>query len=139
MARMHGSRALLALLGAALALTACGASRTTKPERDRNLITADEIATVEATTAYDVVTRLRSEFLRSRGPVSATMGRATQRPAVTVFLDGVEAGPAEQALRQIPAAHVREIRLYRAGDAATKYGSRHAGGVIEVRTTRPER
>lgn len=106
---------------------------------DRNVIRAEEIETVEATTAYDIVAKLRAEFLRSRGPASASRGRATERPMVTVFVDGVEAGPADPALRSIQAIDVAEIRMYRAGDAATKYGTRHTGGVLEVTTRRTVR
>jgi hypothetical protein len=91
--------------------------------RDRSVIRSAEIATVPAANAYDIVAKLRSEFLRSRGPITAARGR-TNPPAITVFIDGVEAGPVDQALRQIPAIDVVEIRLYRAADTATKYGSR---------------
>ena len=127
-----------------LLLVAC-AGRPRASERDRNLIRADEIATVQVSTAYDVVARLRGEFLKSRGTVTRAPGRATDRtitveqPRITVFLDGVEAGPVEQTLYLIPASEVVEIRLYRAADAVTKYGSRHAGGVIEVTTKRSDR
>ena len=103
--------------------------------RDRSVIRAEEIATVQAANAYDIVAKLRSEFLRSRGPITAARGR-NDPPSVTVFIDGVEAGPIDQTLRQIPASDVVEIRLYRAADAATKYGSRHNGGVVDVKTRR---
>jgi hypothetical protein len=130
---------VVAFVPVVVTLVACGGARHYAPERDRNLITAEEIATVRVTTAYDVVARLRGEFLKTRGPVSATLGRAVQRPPVTVFIDGVEAGTVERTLHLIPSIDVVEIRLYRAGDAATKYGSRHSGGVIEVSTTRQGR
>jgi hypothetical protein len=121
-----------------LLVTAC-AGRTRATDRDRNVITADEIATVEVTTAYDVVSRLRPEFLRTRGPVSARADRPMEQPSITVFLDGVESGPVERTLYLIPAREVAEIRLYRAADAVTKYGSRHTGGVIAVTTKRGEK
>ena len=119
------------------ALAGCHAPRVAGS--DRNVIRAEEIATIEATTALEVVTRLRAEYLRSRGPASASRGRAVERPTVTVFVDGVEAGPPDPALRLIPAANVVEIRMYRAADATTKYGSRHTGGVLEVKTRSPVR
>ena len=127
-----------------LLLVAC-ASRPRASERDRNVIRADEIATVKVSTAYDVVARLRGEFLKSRGTVTRAPGRTTDRtisveqPKITVFLDGVEAGAVEQTLHLIPASEVFEIRLYRAADAVTKYGSRHTGGVIAVTTKRGDR
>jgi outer membrane cobalamin receptor len=127
-----------------LLLAAC-AGRPRAFERDRNVIRADEIAQVQVTTAYDVVARLRGAFLKTRGTVTRTPGRTTDRaisteqPKITVFLDGVEAGPVEQTLYLIPASEVFEIRLYRAADAVTKYGSRHTGGVIAVTTKRAGR
>ena len=127
-----------------LLVVAC-AGRPRTRERDRNVIRADEIATVRVATAYDIVARLRGEFLKSRGTITRAPGRATdktitaEQPRITVFLDDVEAGPVEQTLYLIPASEVVEIRLYRAADAVTKYGSRHTGGVIAVTTKRTDR
>ena len=128
----------------AFVCVAC-AGRPRASETDRNVIRADEIAKVQGTTAYDVVAKLRGEFLRTRGTVTRTPGNATEanitteQPTITVFVDGVEAGPVQQTLYLIPAAEVFEIRFYRAADAVTKYGSRHTGGVIAVTTKRAER
>lgn len=129
---------VLAISLAALSIACSRAPRSTA--RDRNVIRADEIAQIQAATAHDIVARLRSEFLRSRGAVTRASSRSTtvEFPKVTVFLDGVEAGPVEQVLPQIPASEVFEIRLYRATDAVTKYGSRHTGGVIVVTTKRAQ-
>lgn len=121
------------LLVVAIAVACSNATRGSS--RDRSVIRPDEIATVQASNAYDIVAKLRSEFLRSRGPITTARGR-TDPPVATVFVDGVEAGPIDQVLRQIPASDVVEIRLYRAADAATKYGSRHNGGVVDVKTRR---
>jgi hypothetical protein len=106
---------------------------------DRQVIRAAEIATVTSGNAYDVVAKLRPEFLKSRGPLSASRGRATQLPTSTVFIDGVEAGPINDVLPRIQASEVHEIRMYRSADATTKYGTRHAAGVIEVTTVRQAR
>jgi hypothetical protein len=136
---MRGMTTRSAVLVTVLLASAACAGRSPGVSRDRKVITAEEIATVQVTTAYDVVTRLRGEFLRSRGTVTRTTGTrtATQaQPSITVFVDEVEQGPIERTLHLIPAAEVHEIRLYRAADAATKYGSRHNGGVIAVTTKR---
>jgi hypothetical protein len=132
----------IAALFAGVALAAC-AGRSRAAERDRNVIRADEIAKIEVSTAYDIVARLRPEFLRTRGPITSTRDPQTNRsrvtyeqPTITVFVDGMESGPVEKTLYLIPASQVHEIRLYRAADAVTKYGSRHTGGVIEVTTAR---
>src|SRR5881628_1648304 len=131
------ARAAVTLIAAVLGAACAG--RTRGSERDRNVIRADEIATVEVATAYDVVSRLRPEFLKTRGPVSVRADKPIEQPSVTVFLDGIESGPVERTLHLIPAGEVFEIRLYRAADAVTKYGSRHTGGVIAVTTKRTER
>ena len=123
-------------LAAALALlTACNRAPNTSLG-DRQVIRAAEIATITSGNAYDIVAKLRPEFLRSRGPLSAAAGRATVTPEITVYIDGIEAGPSTQILPQVRAVDVHEIRMYRAADATTKYGTRHAAGVIEVTTIR---
>src|SRR5256885_12926708 len=126
------------VLSIALLGVAC-AGRSRGGGGDRNVITADEIATVDVATAYDIVSRLRPEFLKTRGPITISPDKATQQPEVTVFLDGVESGPVERTLYLIPANQVVEIHLYRSTDAVTKYGTRHTGGVIAVTTKRTER
>lgn len=134
---------LIALVAAA-AVSACG-RHGREGTRDRNVIAAEEIATIEVATAYDIVRRLRGDFLRPRGTVSRTSARSagnqpTQAaPSITVFIDGIENGPIERTLHLIPATEVAEIRLYRPADAATKYGTRHNGGVIDVITRRHDR
>ncbi|MCJ7627798.1 MAG: hypothetical protein MUO50_05350, partial [Longimicrobiales bacterium] len=51
----------------ALLLFACASGPSSGgPSRDRNLITADEIAAVPVTSAHDLVERLRPMWLRSR-------------------------------------------------------------------------
>ena len=126
------------VLSIALLGVAC-AGRSRGGGGDRNVITADEIATVDVATAYDIVSRLRPEFLKTRGPITISPDKATQQPEITVFLDGVESGPVERTLYLIPANQVVEIHLYRSTDAVTKYGTRHTGGVIAVTTKRTER
>ena len=131
----------IAAVSGMLFLASCLASRGGQGTRDRAVIQQAEIESLtDAQTAFDIVTRLRSEFLRSRGTVTRTTAtRPVQaHPPITVFVDEVEAGPVERTLHLIPAREVEEIRLFRATDAATKYGSRHNGGVIAVKTKRHE-
>ena len=108
-----------------------------------SVITAEEIAGVEASTAFDVVQKLRPQFLRGRGSTSTRSGAAegtgtTGAPATTaaqvrVYVDSAPVGDIE-ALRRIAANTVREIRYLSAADATTKYGTGNPVGVIEVRT-----
>lgn len=125
------------LVGVVAILAACSGA-TNGPARDRMIIRSDEIATVQAQNAYDIVSKLRGSFLRTRGPIS-TSRDVTQNPPIMVFIDGIQAGPVDQSLHNIPATEVREIRLYSATDAVTKYGTRFNGGVIDVLTARAGR
>jgi outer membrane receptor for ferrienterochelin and colicin len=118
-----------------LALTACIApNQVPGPMPDLQLITEDEIVQSHAMTAYDAIQHLRGNFLHLRGTVSLL---GTSSPYPTVYVDGMRYGSID-ALRSIPAVQIATIRLYRAWDAETRYGSNNMGGVIAV-TTRLDR
>ena len=95
------------------------------------LITEDEIVASRAATAYEVIQKLRGNFLTYRGETSLNKSRSNPYP--TVYLDGQEFGPIG-ILRTIPASQVATIRLYRSWEATTKYGAHNISGVIEVST-----
>lgn len=97
---------------------------------DSQLITEDEIVASRATTAYDAIRKLRANFFSYRGETSL---RNTSSPFPTVYVDDQEFG-AISTLRTIPAAHIATIRLYRAWEAGTRYGTGHMGGVIAITT-----
>jgi outer membrane cobalamin receptor len=52
-----------------------------------------------------------------------------------VYVDQVRLGGVAE-LQNIPANQVERVRLYRAGEATTKYGLGNMGGVIEVTSRR---
>jgi hypothetical protein len=112
----------------ALVLAAC-ASSGGAASGDRDVITLEQIQSVSASTAMDVIQRLRPEFVRGRGR-SSVQDPTSQFPVV--YVDGVRTGGLE-ALRSISAIDVREIRYVNSTDATTRYGTGHTGGVIEVR------
>ena len=122
---------VLALVGLAAAVIACGsAPRRAQASRDRDVVTAAELAAVAGGTAYEAIQRLRPEYLRSRGVLSLD----TPTPALpVVYLDDVRAGGLE-ALHTIRVADVYEIRFYNASDATTRFGTGHPGGAIVVTT-----
>jgi hypothetical protein len=95
------------------------------------LITEDEIDASRAATAYEAVQKLRANFLSYRGETS--FDKSKSQPYPTVYLDGQEYGPMA-TLRNIPASQVSTIRLYRAWEATTKFGTGNMGGVIAVTT-----
>ena len=97
---------------------------------DRDVITEEEIAATSAINAYEVVQKLRGNFLSNRGKTTI-LGRSSATPMV--YVDGVRYGELA-SLRNISATTVQSIRLYRAWDAQQRYGNDVTGGVIEVTT-----
>jgi len=96
-----------------------------------DVITEDEIVASRASTAYEVIHKLRANFLTNRGETS--LNRNQSNPYPTVYLDDQEFGPIS-ALTGIPAAQISTIRLYRVSEANTKYGTHNLSGVIAIYT-----
>jgi outer membrane cobalamin receptor len=113
-----------------LALVACTRQTTNPGSPDRDVITEDEIAGTSAINAYEIVQKLRGNFLSNRGKTTI-LGRSSPTPVV--FVDGVRYGEIA-SLRNITATTVQSIRLYRAWEAQQRYGNNVTGGVIEVTT-----
>lgn len=127
---MISARWLVALLPSLV--IACSPPRLGPGEiSSSQLITEDEIDASRAASAYEVIQKLRANFLTYRGETSLTKGQSTPYP--TVYVDGMEFGPIT-SLRNIPASEVSTIRLYRAWEATTKYGTGNMGGVIAIST-----
>jgi hypothetical protein len=95
------------------------------------VITEDEIIASRGANAFEVIHRLRSNFLTNRGETS--LNRAQSNPYPTVYLDDQEFGPIT-TLSSIPAAQITMIRLYRVSEANAKYGSHNLSGVISIYT-----
>lgn len=105
-----------------------------KIKRQPNVIVREEIEKVssEAANAFDVVQRLRPQFLRARGATSFGGGnRGT--PYAKVVVDGVPRGELD-ALRQIPVLSIEEIRYLGGSDASIRFGTGYDGGAILVKT-----
>ena len=128
---MVGARGILVLV--ATFVVACGTPRpNTTGVYDAQLITEDEIDASGGSTAYDVIRKLRANFLSYRGETSF---RRTSSPYPTVYVDGQAFGEISM-LRTIPAMQISTIRLYRAWEASTRYGTGNMGGVIAISTRR---
>lgn len=117
---------LLAMLLVACTRQATGAVGSA----DRDTITEAEIAGTSAMNAFEIVQKLRGNFLSNRGKTTI-LGKSSSTPMV--YLDGVRFGEIA-SLRNIPAPTVQSIRLYRAWEAQQRYGNDVMGGVIEVTT-----
>lgn len=129
--RRHSVTLLLAIALAACAGGSAGANASSADlggtRRASNLIAADEIADASAaSSAYDLVQRLRPNFLRSRGKSAGG-----QPHYATVYVDGVRRGGPD-ALRQVVGASVREIRYLSGPEATLRFGIDHEGGAILV-------
>jgi hypothetical protein len=130
-------RSSLKVLGL-LVLAACSSNSASKaaepPETpaasraSREVITRAQIEATPSQDAYELVQRLRPEFLRERGVSSITRGRALP----VVFMDGVRRGGPE-ILRTLRSNEIEEIRFISATDATTRWGTDLTAGAIEVK------
>jgi hypothetical protein len=127
----------LSLLAVAVGL-GCAQSSGTSPaampmlRRQANHITAEEIlaANADVLNAYEVVARLRPNWLASHGP-SSLVRDGTE--TAMVFLDGQQYGDIN-SLRGFRGDDVGGLRFYNSSEAAARFGQRAGtSGVIEVR------
>ena len=110
--------------------SAAGAPRA--PSRQQDVITEAEITSraAEASNALQIVQKLRPQMLRGRGRISpADSTGSSMVPKVVV--DDVSYGTVD-ALANLNANAVREIRYLSAADATTRWGTGYPGGVILV-------
>jgi len=98
--------------------------------RTSNLIERPEIEASTALDAYALVQEARPLWLHSRGVVSIQDPTAG---VLQVYLNGMQYGDVSR-LRELMRPEIREIHFYGAADAQQRYGTGHAGGVIEVST-----
>jgi hypothetical protein len=136
MQRQIALTALLAVTvacsGGKSAAPAAGAAPapTQQTRRDPNVITRAEIDQADwATNAFDLVQRLRPNFLRTSGP---TNWSGAPQSAI-VRLNDQELGDFG-ALRQIALNSVQEIRYYSMADATAKFGGIRGRPVIAITT-----
>ena len=100
---------------------------------DAQTITESEIVASNAINAYEVIVKLRNNFLSYRGETNLYTSRSRSMP--TVYVDDQRYGEIT-VLENIPALQVASIRLYRAWEATTRYGTGNMSGVIAVTTRR---
>lgn len=126
-----------AIVAAIVASSACASvpaprSGDEEPARDRDMISEQEIRELPVTTAWELVSRLRPHWLRSRGPASVR-GGGPEYPVV--YVDEIRSGNIE-FLHQISTMVVAEIRFISGRDATTRMGLNHGAGAIMVTTHR---
>ena len=104
----------------------CHQQSGTGGRSSRNVITQEEIDASNAANMYDLIARLRADFLKDRGAVSI---KSNQRERAVVFLNDQEYGILE-TMRNIPIGRISEVRYYTGIDAVSKFGSQYGGGVV---------
>ena len=130
---MHFSRRVLATAMVMLAACASGGGGASAAKQNPNVISAEEIDASSASNAYEVIQRLRPNFLRTRGAVHGTPGATSAMEMVdlVVYLNENRLGGSDQ-LRQISTSDIREIRYFNSSEATTKWGTGHSAGAIQV-------
>jgi hypothetical protein len=114
----------LALL--AVGCTATGGGGGGNPD----LITREQFAELPDGTAFTIVQRYRSRWLRAR-----TQGSFTDPEPyyAEVFVDDLHFGPID-SLGRISSTEIDRIEYINATDATTLYGTGYAGGIIRIHT-----
>ena len=105
-------------------ISACagtGGASNSGLRKQRNVITAVEIATLEVRDAYEVVQRLRPQMLRVRGSIG-----------VAVYVNGIRMSNGVQALTNIAPASIQEIRYLSSFDATARFGTDVPDGAISI-------
>ena len=123
----------LGLLAAiAIASSRQAGAQEVKRKYPREIITREEIQdrAPDAKTAYDVIQRLRPQFLRTRASGSVTSQGTVP---IKVYVDGASRGTVI-VLRDIQATAVISIFYLDGNDATTRYGTNHENGAIIVKT-----
>jgi len=119
-----------------VALSACASSGTTgsvrRPSSDQ--VTRAEIASSSATNAYELIQRLRPNWLRV--PNVGSIGGGARSQVIVVYLDDQRLGDID-ALRDLSAAGITSMQWLDAAKAATvlhEMGSDPIAGAIIIRT-----
>ena len=126
--------AAAAMAVAALSALACASGQKkagAAQRRNANVITVEELQSVQFSNLFDVVQALRFRWLQSRGPDSINM----QSGQVQVRLDDTQLGGVE-TLRNIPPAGVVSIQWVDPTTAAGRWGMGYGHGAILVYTRR---
>ena len=125
------------LLCACALMAACASGATLQRpahvgllEHDRRHLIVGEVDQAEAGTAYDLIRRLRPEFLMSRGPISILLNISE---APEVYIDGMRRGGLDE-LRGLSARDVYDVNFYPMSAVPVSLGGSHPAGVIAVRT-----
>ena len=130
------ARALVLLVALPLvwSCTPTGQPGQTTPRHDPSVITAEEIASANASNLYDVVRTLRPEWLSHLAPQGIQNANA-DFPTL-VYMDRMRLGEPDM-LRQVGTGAAIELRYFSPSAAQSEFGlSGGMQGVIQVITRR---
>lgn len=122
------------LLAGTLGLAACATSGTT-PRSNPNLLTYEEIQSIEAADLFEVVQRLRPRWLEDRS-ARTTLGTT----AILVYQEQARLGDVS-ILRQLPVSAAGSMRFLDAAQASATLpgiGSGHVAGAIVISSRRDQ-
>ncbi len=113
-----------------LLVTACATSGggSGEPRRNRNVLTAEEMAPLESFTAWEAIQRLRPMWMRPGGVRNSANPRGHYP---YIFVDQAPYGPLE-ALRNFRVHEIEELRYVNPTDSTIRYGGQYQGGIILV-------
>jgi hypothetical protein len=122
--------ALVPLLAIACSSSHHARTDPAAPSHDADLITADELGTINAPTIYDAVRQLRPGWLLRGQPTAVLRQNQAQ---LVVYIDDIRYGGIE-SLRQVRTSSAAYVRYYSPGSAQARFGPGHLLGAIEVKT-----
>jgi hypothetical protein len=125
-------------LGCLVAAAACASPPSPEAAQptSRTMITDAEIPTTGTESAYDLIQRIRPEYLRAR-PTQTYMGaKSNEAPPPALVFNGQRLGDVGD-LRQVPAPSLSYVRYYSIEEGKRKFGMQYGGGVIEIRYRLP--
>lgn len=113
-----------------LLAASCSSTGGSSGGGNADLITREQIEMLPEGTAFTVIQRFRSSWLRAR--TQATFGNANPAYA-EVFVDELRYGDIN-SLSRINTSQIETIEYISATDATTRYGTGYMGGIIRVNT-----
>ena len=131
---MRKSLITIIAFGALVVISGCASSGTTRTQSEPDRITATEIASSNATNAYELINRVRPNWLRRTAPGS--LGGGVRSQVVQVYVDGTKYGELT-ILRSLGISGLKSIQwldAVRAGTLLPGIGSEPIAGAIVITT-----
>lgn len=127
---MNRLRSMVLLLFTTCLVAGCAGATTQGLSGRANdtQLTRSELAATNAGNLYDAITKLRPQWLSSRGATSVTDASPT---GVDVYMNGTFLGKADY-LRDVRLQDVSSVTYWDAGQASARFGMGHSRGVIEI-------